>query len=137
MESGREQAASANGGGVDTRSRGGPEGRIYSVPFARVWDTIVAEIQNRPRWRLVHSDEGLGLLTVTCRSRLPRRLDDLAIWVSLDENGFTRVDLRSGPRATEKHPDGTVKPSHGKRITSILAALDDRLGHETRLTYTR
>ncbi|MEE9207271.1 MAG: hypothetical protein V3U67_02675 [Gemmatimonadota bacterium] len=134
MDSAREQTALANGGGVDTRSQGGPDGRTYSVPFARVWDAVVAEIQKRSRWRLVHSDEGLGLLTVTCRPRLQRRVDDLAIWVSLDENGFTRVDLRSGPRATEKHPDGALKPSHRKRITSLLAALDDRLGHEARLT---
>ena len=134
MDSAREQAAVANGVGVDTRSQGGPEGRTYSVPFARVWDAIVAEIQKRTRWRLVHSDEGLGLLTVTCRSRLQRRVDDLAIWVSLDENGFTKVDLRSGPRATEKRPAGPLKPSHSKRITALLAALDDSLGHESRLS---
>jgi hypothetical protein len=128
MDSTREQDALASGGGVDTRSQGGPDGRTYSVPFARVWDAIVAEIRDRSRWQLVHSDEGLGLLTITCRSRLQRRVDDLAIWVSLDENGFTKVDLRSGPRATEKRPDGPLKPSHSRRITSLLAALDDRLG---------
>lgn len=134
MDSARRQATFANGVWVDTRSAGGPEGRTYSVPFARVWDAIVAQIQERTRWRLVHSDEGLGLLTVTCRSLLQRRVDDLAIWVSLDENGFTRVDLRSGPRATEKHPDGPVKPYHRKRIASLLGSLDDQLGPQARLS---
>ena len=128
MHSEQEQSGLGNGGGVDTRTRGGPDGRTYSVPFAQVWDSIVAEVQGRSRWRLVHSDEGLGLLTVTCRPRLQRRVDDLAIWVSLDENGFTRVDLRSGPRATEKRPDGLLKPSHGRRIATLLASLDKRLG---------
>ena len=71
-------------GPVDTRGAGAPAGGRYAVSFARVWDDVVAYAGGQPRWALVHSDETSGLLTLVCRSRLFRFVDDLSVWVSLD-----------------------------------------------------
>jgi hypothetical protein len=112
---------------VDTRSPVGPEGRVYTTPFARVWDEVLREIESRERWHLIHSDEDLGLVTVRCHGILPGRADDLAIWVSLDTNGLTRVDLR-----TEAHGRRSFR-SGRKRVRKVLRALDSALGTGTRV----
>ncbi len=84
---------------ADTRTDSGPEGRLYtSVPFARVWDGVLREVARKKRWSLVHADEELGIVTVTCRTPVLRFTDDLTVWVSLDRNGFTRLDARSESR---------------------------------------
>jgi uncharacterized protein (DUF1499 family) len=46
----------------------------------------------------VHSDEELGILTIACRTPVLSFTDDLTVWVSLDANGFTRVEARSASR---------------------------------------
>lgn len=113
---------------IDTRAGGGPEGRIYTVPFAEVWDAATADIRGRRGWEIVHADEERGLLTVVCRSRLRRRTDDLSVWVRLDEYGLTRVDARAGSR------EGRVTPgANRRRVVELLEALDAALGPGTRV----
>lgn len=118
----------APGACVDTRSPGGPPGRTYSVAFARVWDVLVEEIGSRRGWTLVHADEELGLLTATCRPVLPRGLDDLTVWVRLDDNGLTRVDMRSAPRSGRRDFG-----SNSRRVRELADRLDQVLGGAARV----
>lgn len=113
---------------ADTREPEGPPGRLYASPFARVWDALLAEVRSRPRWRLAHRDEEMGLITVRCRSLLFRFVDDLTIWVELDENGLTRVNARSSSRVGRG--DFGV---NRRRIVRLLEELDRRLGPGQRL----
>lgn len=117
---------------ADTREAGGPAGRLYTVPFARVWDTLLEYVQNRPRWTLTHKDESLGILTVCCRTPVVRFVDDLSIWVALDENGLTRVEARSRSRVGKG--DWGV---NRRRIERLLRKLDRSLGPRTRLLERR
>lgn len=117
---------------ADTRDSEGPEGRVYTVPFARVWDELTAYIRGRRRWRLTHKDEELGMLTVTCRSLVFRFVDDLTVWVGLDENGQTRVEARSASRVG-KGDFGVNR----RRIGRLLEHLDEVLGPEARLRERR
>ena len=109
---------------VDTRSDTGVDGRVYAVSFARVWDQLVAEVDERTRWELIHRDEDLGLITVACRGILPGRTDDLTIWVRLDRNGLTRVDVRSESRS---------RSAGERRIRELMERLDRGLGPDARV----
>lgn len=113
---------------ADTRLAEGPEGRVYGVAFARVWDEVLAEIERRRRWTLSHKDEELGIITVSCRSRVLRLVDDMTIWVALDENGLTRVDILSRAR-TGKGDLGVNR----RRIERLLLHLDRALGPRSRV----
>lgn len=106
---------------ADTREPGPPAGRCYAAPFARVWDALLAYARERPRWRVTHADETQGVLVATCRSRVFRFVDDLTVWVYLDEQGLTRVDARS--RARRGHGDLGV---NRRRLERLLRHLDER-----------
>jgi hypothetical protein len=122
--SGRHAAPEA----VDTRSPAGPEGRVYAVPFASVWDRLISEVARRSRWELVHQDEDLGLITVACRGVLPGRSDDLTLWVRLDGNALTRVDARCELRSRRGAGVGE------RRVSEILKRLDAALGPAARVS---
>ncbi len=117
---------------ADTRAPGGPAGRVYAAPFARVWDEILAQVASRRRWSLVHQDEELGIISVTCRSPLFHWVDDLTVWVTLDDNALTRVDARS--RARVGRGDLGV---NRRRIEALLHALDRAVGPGARLRQGR
>jgi hypothetical protein len=108
---------------ADTRRSGPPSGRRYAVPFARVWDEMCAIVDDRWGWEMAHADETRGLATVTCRTPVLPFVDDLAIWVSLDDDGFTRVEARSRSRIGK----GDLGVNR-RRIQRLLRHLDDRLG---------
>lgn len=111
---------------ADTRTSGPPGGRTYAAPFAEVWDAVRGRVDAHPRWRVEHADETNGILRVTCRSRVFRFVDDLTVWISLDEEGLTRLEARSAAR-TGKGDFGVNR----RRIESLLADLDarfDRVG---------
>jgi hypothetical protein len=101
---------------VDTRLPGGPEGRLYTAAFATVWDRLLEEVRSRNRWELVHHDEDLGLITIRCR-----------VWVSLDSNGLTRVDLRYVPETRRGSGAGE------RRIRELVGRMDHALGPGTRV----
>ena len=113
---------------VDTRSPGGPDGRLYTASFASVWDRLLDEIRSRGRWHLVHRDEDLGLITADCTGFLTAGRGSLTIWVSLDDNGLTRVDLRSVPNAR------LDLGASERRVRNLLNRLDRTLGPGTRVT---
>jgi uncharacterized protein (DUF1499 family) len=128
-----ERADSGASGGsgaevVDTRQRGQPEGCVYAVPFAEVWDLVASEIQSQRGWDLVHADEERGMFTVVCRSRFPKRTDDLTIWIRLDENGLTRLDIRSSSREGRRQPGGLRR-----RVESLLGSVERSLGPGARV----
>ncbi|MDX1394466.1 MAG: DUF1499 domain-containing protein [Gemmatimonadota bacterium] len=113
---------------ADTRLPEGPEGRVYTVPFATVWDEIIEIIEGRSRWRLEHRDEEIGIITVSCRTPVLRFTDDLTIWVSLDDDGMTRVEALSRSRVG-RNDFG----KNERRITDLLERLDQRVGPANRL----
>jgi len=113
---------------ADTRQAGVPEPRLYEVPFAGVWDELLALIERRRGWSLVHKDEELGLISVACTTLVARFVDDVTIWVALDSNGLTRVDALS--RARRGTGDWGV---NRRRIVRLLRSLDNALGPSARL----
>lgn len=113
---------------ADTRSPGGPEGRLYAVPFARVWDAIPTVVARRRLWRIVHADEEIGLATIVCRLPGAGIAGDLSVWVRLDDNGLTRVDARAGTRSRWPGP-GTSR----RRLDRFLAGLDRAVGPGARI----
>lgn len=78
---------------VDPRLRG----RTYSIPFQEVWAAAL-ELANRRGWRVTESDDQEGLIQGEARSLLLRWVADVEVRIGLDENGQTRVDLRSSSR---------------------------------------
>ena len=117
---------------ADTRDSDGPEGRVYTVPFARVWDQLRELIRGQRRWTLAYEDEDLGMLTVSCRSLVLRLVDDLTLWVGLDENGLTSVEARS----TSRMGRGDMGTNR-RRIERLLGRLDAALGPDCRLRERR
>jgi hypothetical protein len=107
---------------------GGPSGRIYAAPFAQVWDAILDQADSRRGWKLAHKDEDLGIITIRCTSTLLRLVDDLTVWVGLDENGLTWVEALSRSRVGK----GDMGMNR-RRIVRMLAKLDATLGPEARL----
>jgi hypothetical protein len=113
---------------ADTRAKSGPEGRVYAAPFAQVWDAILQQVASRRGWVLAHKDEEMGIITVRCRTPVFRFVDDLTIWVALDENGQTLVDALSRSRVGK----GDLGVN-GRRIRRVLSTLDQALGPNARL----
>jgi len=113
---------------VDTRTDGGPDGRLYTASFAAVWDRLLEEVRARGRWELVHHDEELGLITVRCRGFMSAGASLLTVWVSLDDNGLTRIDLRSVPETRRDLGAGE------RRIRELLSRLDQALGSGARVS---
>ena len=113
---------------ADTRDAGPPNGRTYSASFAAVWDALLEDVRGRRRWELAHADEDLGMLTVRCRTPVLGLVDDLTVWVRLDENAMTRVDARSRSRVGK----GDLGVNR-RRLEKLMERLDRALGEETRL----
>jgi len=113
---------------VDTRSPGGPDGRLYTASFAAVWDRLLEDVRARDRWELVHHDEDLGLITVRCRGFLAAGTGSLTIWVCLDDNGLTRLDLRYVPEARRDLGAGE------RRIRDLVSRMDHALGPGARVS---
>ncbi len=108
---------------ADTREAGPPRGGRYAASFAAVWDEIVAYAGRSVRWRVIHSDETGGILTLTCRSPAVPLAGDLTVWVSLDEEGFTRVEALGRSRMG-RGDMGTNR----RRIERLIGHLDETFG---------
>jgi hypothetical protein len=117
---------------ADTREADGPDGRVYTVPFATVWDELLGLVEGQGRWRLKHRDEELGIITVSCTTPVLRFVDDLTIWVALDSHGLTRVEMLSRSRRGQGDM-GT----NGRRVERLLKRLDDRVGPSNRVVDRR
>lgn len=113
---------------ADTRAPGGPEPRLYEIAFSRVWDQLLQYVGRWRWWTLAHRDEDLGLISVRCVVPLLRWADDLTIWVALDSNGLTRVDVFS--RARRRDFDLGM---NRRRIQRMLKFLDRAFGPRGRV----
>lgn len=98
-------------------------GRSYAIPFATVWDAVLTEAASAPRWRVVGAEPQRGEVRAEAQTALWKFTDDVTIFVSLAEDGLTRVDMRSASRVG-KLDLGT----NARRIARFLHALDRRLG---------
>jgi len=114
----------------DTRVAGGPSGRTYAAPFAQVWDAFLDQVSSRRGWNLAHQDEDLGIITIRCQILPFRPVDDLTVWVGLDENGLTWVEALSRSRVGK----GDMGVNR-RRIVRMLATLDAALGPHARLRH--
>lgn len=114
-----ENSAQTSENAADPRLRG----RTYLIPFAAVWDEIIAMIESNPRWTLVRADEGAGLIRAEASTRILRFVGDVRFKVKLDRNALTRVDMRSSSRRG-KGDLGT----NTRRIARFCRQLDRRLG---------
>ena len=97
-------------------------GRTYLVPFATVWDEILAMIEANPRWSLLRADEGTGLIWAEATTRVFRFVDDVRFKIKLDRDALTRVDMWSASRKG-KGDLGT----NTRRIARFYRELDRRL----------
>lgn len=98
-------------------------GRTYAIPFDRVWNAALDIARGHSRWEIVDADDLAGVLRCESRTLFLRRMEDVFIRVSLDENAQTRVDLIS--RARE---DRTDWGSNARRIRWFIKKLDQALG---------
>jgi uncharacterized protein (DUF1499 family) len=97
-------------------------GRTYAIPFDRVWSSVL-EIANSNRgWTVVHSDDLAGVLRCEAESLFFRRVSDVFVRVSLDENAQTRVDVISRSREKKGDLGASVR-----RIGRFIKQLDRRL----------
>ena len=76
----------------------------------------------------MHADEERGLFTIVCRCLVPPGTHDLSVWVGLDEDGLTKVDMRSSARGGRR--DFGANP---RRVASLIRALDAGLGPGSRV----
>jgi len=114
-----QNTAQTNENAEDPRLRG----RTYLIPFARVWDQIIAMIESRPRWTLVSADEGTGLIHAEVKTLVFRFVDDVRFKVKLDQNALTRVDMWSASRVGK----GDLGVN-ARRIRRFYRRLDRELG---------
>lgn len=94
-------------------------GRTYAIPFDRVWTTILEIASSSRGWTVLHTDDLAGVLRCESKTFFLRRVDDVFVRVSLDENAQTRVDVTSRSRS-ERHDLG----SNARRIGRFFEKLD-------------
>ena len=97
-------------------------GRVYAVPFARVWEAALQAARSLPRWTVTGEDGRSGEITAEARTLVWKNTDDVWIRVSLDEDGQTRVDATSASRKG-RHDLG----ANARRIARFLHELDRRI----------
>jgi len=98
-------------------------GRTYAIPFARVWAAIVEIASNKLKgWTVTEADEDLGILRAECKVTFSKKLDDVEIRLSLDENALTRVDMSSASRE-----EGGSLGRNNRRIRKFFPLLDKKI----------
>jgi uncharacterized protein (DUF1499 family) len=73
-------------------------GWTHSHPYAHIWDAALRLAGSTPRWKVISADSSRGQIVAEATSRLFGFVDDVVIRISLDDRGFTRVDLSSHSR---------------------------------------
>jgi len=97
-------------------------GRTYAIPFDRVWTATLGIVHAHSRWSVVDADDLAGVVRCESTTLVLRRLEDVFIRISLDENAQTRVDLIS--RSREDRRDWG---SNARRIRWFVKKLDRAL----------
>jgi hypothetical protein len=96
--------------------------RDYAVPFARVYHAALETAGAQRGWAVLAADPRAGEITAEAVTRVWRRVGDVWIRVSLDEEGQTRVDLTSQSR------NGSADlGANARRIARFLHALERRI----------
>ncbi len=93
------------------------------MPFATVWDEIIAMIREHPRWALIKADEGAGLIHAEAKTLVWRFVDDVRFKLKLDDNALTRLDMWSASRVGRADLG-----ANARRIARFYRELDRRLG---------
>lgn len=104
-------------------------GRAYAVPFADVWTAALETAESLPRWTITERDPRAGRIAAESSTRTMKFVDDVSIRLGLDDEGRTRVDLRSASRVG-RGDLGT----NARRVARFLHALDRRLPGGARST---
>jgi hypothetical protein len=103
-------------------------GRTYAIPFERVWQAALGLADGGiSRWRVVEADDQDGTIHAESKTLVFRFVDDVHISVGLDENGQTRVDLRSASRVG-KGDLGRNPRTIGSFLKKLDRALDAHPG---------
>lgn len=98
-------------------------GRTYAIPFEQVWQAARALASGGlRRWRLIDSDDYEGVIHAEARSLVFRSVADVEINITLDQDGQTRVDVRSQSRKR-----GGDLGRNARRIGKFFRTLDQRL----------
>lgn len=114
-----EKRADTNPAHTDPRLRG----RTYAIPFDRVWNACMELAGgDLPRWWVARADDQRGVIDARQKTLVFRFIDDVRIYVSLDNNGQTRVDMAS--RSRKGHGD---LGANARRIHRFFRALDRHL----------
>ena len=102
----------------------GLRGRTYGVPFRDVWAAAVDLASGGlSRWSLTDRNDSGGRITAEARTLGLGTAGDVEIRIGLDENGQTRVDLRSISRGRK-----IDLGANRRRIVRFQNALDRSLG---------
>lgn len=97
-------------------------GRVYALPYRAVWQAVQEQATSTRGWTVGAVDPRAGVLGAEARTRMLGFVDDVEVRVSLDPEGWTRVDLRSASRVGRADL-GT----NARRIARFLHGLDARL----------
>jgi len=98
-------------------------GRRYAIPYQLVWVEAARLVNSRsPRWNLLEANDQTGCLRAESTSALFHFIDDVQIFIYLDSDAQTRVDLTSKSRSGRW--DLGV---NARRIRHFLRDLDRRL----------
>lgn len=98
-------------------------GRIYPIPFERVWRAALALAGGGLRgWRVLDADDLAGVIRAEATSLLFHRVADVEIRVGLDQDAQTRVDARSASRGRRGDLGASVR-----RLRRFLRRLDRAL----------
>lgn len=98
-------------------------GRTYAIPFDAVWNAALTLADGGIRgWSLASSNDQTGSIRAESTTLVLRFVDDVRVHIGLDENGQTRVDVRSASRK------GSGDLGRNRRtVGKFLRRLDRRL----------
>ena len=98
-------------------------GRTYAIPFDTVWRAALLLAHGGLRgWKLISSDDELGIITVDVRAMLVPLEAKALVSVTLDADGQTRVDMSA--RGVHRWGDFGV---NRRRIRTFFRVLDREL----------
>ena len=99
-------------------------GRTYAIPFRRVWNGALDLVRGDLRgWHARWWDEEVGVIQAFHKGRVTGRASDVVVRLRLDEQGQTRVDLRSTSRSKRFGDLG----GNTRLIGAFVNALDRKL----------
>lgn len=111
-----------NGPADDGESAAGFTGdRRYTAAFSDVWEAVLAAVAELRAWRVLSSDSREGTLHVETAGLLGRRPLEARLRVSLDEVGWTKLEMRMD------RSGGGILPSRAPRRVGRLLGRVDRM----------